>query len=132
MLVDKNILIKHRMDRANETLSEAKTAFENESYLLAANRVYYTAFYAVSALGLKSDFTTSKHGQLLGWFNQYFIKTGLIEKHFGEFYKSAFQMRQQSDYDDFVKFDKVIIEEKIKTASEFIDRISELINASSD
>ena len=75
MPVDKSILIKHRMDRANETLSEAKMAIENESYLLAANRVYYSAFYAVSALAIKNDFATSKHNQLLGWFNQNFIKT---------------------------------------------------------
>lgn len=127
MPVDKTVLIKHRMDRANETLSEAKTALKNRSYLLAANRVYYASFYAVSALGLKHGYTTSKHGQLLGWFNQYFIKTKLIEKHFGEFYKNAFQMRQQSDYDDFVEFDKESIEEKIKLATEFIDRISELL-----
>ena len=98
MLDDKFILIKHRIDRAKETLSEAKTAFENESYLLAANRVYYASLYAVSALGLKNGYSTSKHGQLLGWFNQYFIKTKLIEKPYGEFYKNAFQMRQQSDY----------------------------------
>ena len=115
------------MDRANETLAEAKMAFENESYLLAANRVYYSAFYTVSALAIKNNFSTSKHGQLLGWFNQYFIKTKIIEKHFGEFYKNVFQMRQQSDYDDFVEIDKASIEEKFRTAMEFIDRVSELL-----
>lgn len=127
MPVDKAVLIKHRIERANETLSEAKTASQNGSYLLAANRIYYASFYAVSALGLKQGYSTSKHGQLLGWFNQYFIKTKLIEKNYGEFYQNAFQMRQQSDYDDFVEFAKESIDEKIKLASEFIDRISKLL-----
>jgi len=127
MPVDKDVLIKHRIERANETLSEAKTATQNGSYLLAANRIYYASFYAVSALGLKQGYSTSKHGQLLGWFNQYFIKPKLIEKNYGEFYQNAFQMRQQSDYDDFVEFAKESIDEKIKLASEFIDRISKLL-----
>lgn len=127
MPVDKAVLIKHRIERANETLSEAKTASQNGSYLLAANRIYYASFYAVSALGLKQGYSTSKHGQLLGWFNQHFIKTKLIEKNYGEFYQNAFQMRQQSDYDDFVEFAKESIDEKIKLASEFIDRISKLL-----
>ncbi|MDP2364184.1 MAG: HEPN domain-containing protein, partial [Ignavibacteria bacterium] len=126
--VDKTVLIKHRMDRAEETLSEARTSFENESFLLAANRVYYSAFYAVSALAIKNNFSTSKHGQLLGWFNQYYIKTGMIEKPLGKFYLDAFELRQESDYEDFFKIDKTSIEEKIKTASEFIDRISAILN----
>ena len=129
MPVDKDVLIKHRMDRANETLAEAKTASQNGSYLLAANRIYYASFYAVSALGLKQGYSTSKHGQLLGWFNQYFIKTKLIEKHYGEFYQNAFQMRQQSDYDDFVEFAKESIDEKIKLASEFIKEITKVIDS---
>lgn len=129
MSVDKSSLIKYRINRANETLEEAELVFKNDKLLLAANRIYYSAFYAVSALALKKDFKSSKHGQLLGWFNQNFVKNGLIEKRLGEFYTNAFQMRQRTDYDDFVEFDKESIDEKLETAKEFIDKISELINS---
>ncbi len=127
MQVDKSTLIQYRMKRSSETLDEAKLAAENDRLLLAANRIYYSAFYSVSALGIKNDFITTKHGQLLGWFNQNFVKSELIEKRLGEFYRNAFQMRQRSDYDDFVEFDKESIDEKLKIASEFIDKISELL-----
>src|SRR5690606_29104884 len=127
MQVDKSTLIQYRMKRSSETLDEAKLAAENDRLLLAANRIYYSAFYAVSALGIKNDFITTKHGQLLGWFNQNFVKSELVEKRLGEFYRNAFQMRQRSDYDDFIEFDKESINEKLKIASAFIDKISELL-----
>ncbi len=127
MQVDKSTLIQYRIKRAGETLDEAKLVAKNERLLLAANRIYYSAFYAVSSLAIKNDFITTKHGQLLGWFNQNFVKNKLVEKRLGEFYRNAFQMRQRSDYDDFVEFDKESIDDKLKLASEFIDKISNLL-----
>lgn len=44
----------------------------------ALNRLYYAIFYAVAALAQKFNFITSKHSQLLGWFNREFIKTGKL------------------------------------------------------
>jgi len=129
MQVDKSTLIQYRMKRASETLDEAKLVAKNDRLLLAANRIYYSAFYAVSALEIKNDFITTKHGQLLGWFNQNFVKSKLVEKRLGEFYRNAFQMRQRSDYDDFVEFDKESIDEKFKLASEFINKVQEIIDS---
>jgi uncharacterized protein (UPF0332 family) len=127
MLVDKIELINYRLNRASETLEEAKISIENKRYLLAANRIYYASFYAVSALAIKHEFKTSKHAQLLSWFNKNFVKNGIVEKRLGKFYLDAFEMRQESDYEDFVVIDKTSVDEKLKIASEFIDRISELV-----
>ncbi len=127
MQADKNELIKYRLNRARETLEEAKISIENKRYLLAANRIYYASFYAVSALATKQELKTSKHAQLLSWFNKTFVKTEIIEKRLGKFYLDAFEMRQESDYEDFVVIDKTSIDEKFKLASEFIDKISELL-----
>lgn len=129
MPVDKSALITHRLNRAKETLEEAKFSIDNERFLLAANRIYYAVFYAVSALGLKNNFTTSKHSQLLSWFNKNYIKTEIIGKRLGKFYLDAFEMRQESDYEDFVEIDKKTIDEKFKLASEFINKISDILNS---
>lgn len=67
-------LIKYRINRAEETLDEVNLAIENGRLHLAANRIYYAAFYIVSALALKRGFKTSKHSQLLSWFNKEFVK----------------------------------------------------------
>jgi len=127
MQVDKGELIKYRLNRASETLEEAKLSIEKKRYLLAANRIYYASFYAVSALAINHGFKTSKHAQLLSWFNKNFVKNGIVEKRLGKFYLDAFELRQESDYEDFVVIDKTSIDEKLKLASEFIDKISELL-----
>lgn len=127
MQVDRNELVNYRLSRAKETLEEAKISIENERYLLAANRIYYASYYAVSALAIKHEFKTSKHAQLLSWFNKNFVKNEIVEKRLGKFYLDAFELRQESDYEDFVVMDKNSVDEKLKLAAEFIDKISGLL-----
>jgi len=129
MPVDIGALIKYRINRAEETLDEVKLAIENNRLHLAANRIYYSVFYIVSALALKKGFKTFKHSQLLSWFNKEFVKKELIDKNLGKFYLDAYEMRQEGDYDDLVSFELKYIEDKFVLAKEFIKRIKEIINS---
>ncbi len=72
---------------------------------LAYNRIYYSIYYVVSALALKNDFSSSKHSNLLGWFNKNYIITGKVSKELGKIYNKAFETRQESDYEDMVTFE---------------------------
>ena len=74
---DKIILINHRINKSHLTIDDAKFSIENNKISIALNRIYYAIFYIVSALSLIYDFSTSKHKQLLGWFNKNFIYTGI-------------------------------------------------------
>jgi len=66
---------------------------------MAINRIYYGVFYALLALALLNNFKTSKHMQLIGWFNKNFIYTGIFPNHFGKIVKKTYDMRANSDYD---------------------------------
>lgn len=55
-------------------------------------------FYAVLALGLFHQFETSKHMQLMGWFNKNYIRTGIFPSEIGSYLKTAFETRTNSDY----------------------------------
>ena len=70
MAYDKAELIQHRLARSKESAEDAKLALENDRLNNAENRIYYAIFYSVSALAIMSDYTTSKHFQLMGWFNK--------------------------------------------------------------
>jgi len=61
-------------------------------------------YYSLTALALKHKFETSKHTQLIGWFNKNFISTKIIEPKFGKILRNAFQNRTKGDYDAFIKF----------------------------
>jgi uncharacterized protein (UPF0332 family) len=75
---DKNQLIRYRLEQAKRTIDDVTLLIEHQRYTAAVNRIYYGMFYSLLALGLKYDFETSKHLQLLGWFNKEFIKSKKI------------------------------------------------------
>ncbi len=67
---DKNELINYRIEQAKETFSVIDLLIENDKYPAAFNRIYYGIFYSLLALALKFGFESSKHQQLIGWFNR--------------------------------------------------------------
>ena len=76
---DKFELIKYRLDEAKDTIEDVQLLISNDRLRASINRIYYGMFYSLLALGLKFDFETSKHQQLIGWFNKNFIHEGLID-----------------------------------------------------
>ena len=95
-------LIKYRFQRAQETLDEATVMLETEHLYGASNRVYYACFYAVSALLMTKNLSSSKHAGVMGLFNRHFIKEKLLSVELGKFYSRVFDSRQQSDYGDVI------------------------------
>lgn len=78
-------LIKYRLEQARETIDVVDLLIRNDKLSTAVNRIYYGMFYSLLALALQFNFETSKHQQLIGWFNREFIRSGLIEKNMEEF-----------------------------------------------
>jgi uncharacterized protein (UPF0332 family) len=66
-------LIDYRFNQARETLELARFLADQGKLAVAVNRIYYGMFYALGALALKHRFETSKHAQLIGWFNKNFV-----------------------------------------------------------
>jgi uncharacterized protein (UPF0332 family) len=68
----------------------------------AINRGYYAMFYAGLALLASRMLGTSKHSGVIGLFGEHFIKTGQFSPEAGRHLRSAFDLRQKSDYrEDF-------------------------------
>ncbi|RZD17478.1 MAG: HEPN domain-containing protein [Candidatus Acididesulfobacter diazotrophicus] len=123
---EKEALIKYRMDRANETIVEAKQAYESGHLNLAVNRIYYACFYSAEALMLTRDFSTNNHGRLKGEFNKVFVHSGLIDKKYFATLDTAFKDRQNGDYGDFVKFNKEAVKSSLEKAEEFVTLINNI------
>ncbi|MFP4586330.1 MAG: HEPN domain-containing protein, partial [Desulfococcaceae bacterium] len=100
---------------------------ENEMFAVAVNRIYYGMFFALSALALKHQFSTSKHGQLIGWFNKNFVKEGKVKKRIGHLIRMAFDSRSASDYDDWVEFSQEEVVVLFEGMKEFIQEMERLI-----
>jgi uncharacterized protein (UPF0332 family) len=125
---DKQALINYRIYKAKETVYDAKLALDNDRFANALNRIYYSIFYIVSALAVKHDFSTSKHKQLMGWFNFNFVKDGIVNVDLWDTYKNCFENRQESNYDDFVEFEKSDVKRYYEEMMVFVSEIEKIIN----
>ncbi len=70
---DRQELIKYRLEQAKETIDDVEILLQFDKIRSAISRIYYGMFYSLLALGIKFQFETSKHQQLIGWFNKNFI-----------------------------------------------------------
>lgn len=118
-------LAKYRLEKAKNTLLDAKKYFENATLNSTVNRIYYAMFYAVNALLITSGLSSSKHSGVRALFNREFVNKGLIEVHLGKFYSDMLDNRQEGDYKDFVEFEKEDVREWLRKAEEFISKIEE-------
>ena len=120
---EKIILIKYRLERADESLKAAQIMLKNDMFTSAMNRIYYSMFYSIQALLVISETAFSKHGQIKGFFNREFIKTGIFPKDFGRLFNTVFEYRQKFDYVDLIIPEKELISDSIIIAKRFNDRI---------
>lgn len=123
-------LIKYRLEQARDTIDVVDLLIKNDKLSSAINRIYYGMFYSLLALALQFNFETSKHQQLIGWFNKEFIRTGLIEKEFGRILRDAFENRTSGDYDSFVIFEQTEVLLLFSDMKSFIEQIEVFISVS--
>lgn len=79
------------------------------------------------ALSLKYGFKTSKHNQLIGWFNKEFVKTRKVNSEIGKIIHRAYKNRSDGDYGVFIHFEKEKVLLRYKEMKVFITEIEKLL-----
>ena len=125
---DRQTLIDFRLEQANEAIKDVELLLTHKRFRTSTNRIYYGMFYSVMALALKYQFTTSKHAQLIGWFNKEFIHSEKIDKNFGKIISKAFTKRTKGDYDTFFDIDEDECIEMFEEMKAFISEIEKYIS----
>jgi uncharacterized protein (UPF0332 family) len=115
--------VKYRFLRAEETLEEALILADNGRWNAVINRLYYSCFYAVTALLLKNNIETQTHDGARIQFGLLFIKTGIIDKSHGKVFTKLFDYRQKGDYGDLFDYDEKITNPLIEQVKSFLDEI---------
>ena len=127
----KDIIPNLEIEKAKNALDEAKILFDSEKYYGAANRSYYAAFHAMSALLIYDGYSMKKHSGVISKFRELYIKTGIFETEVSEMIAALFNIRTECDYDTFYVVAKADVEEQIKNAElilELIEKRLEVIN----
>lgn len=95
-------LIAYRLQRARESLEDARILADAKRWNPCVNRLYYACFYAVSALLAQEGLSSSKHSGVRSLFNQHFVKTNVIAARTAWIFNDLFERCQEGDYVDFV------------------------------
>lgn len=129
---DRIDLIEYRLAEAKDTQDDVELLISHDRLRAAINRIYYSMFYSLLALGLKYEFETSKHAQLIGWFNKTFINEGRIDPKYGKIINKAFNRRTKGDYDSYIEFDIETVKEMYEEMIEFNQAIDKFIHSNTD
>ncbi len=124
---DRQELIEHYVEKAQNTIEDIKFFIENEKLLVAINRIYYGIFYMLSALAIKHQMITSKHTQLIGWFNKNFVKENKIDRKYAKYIQEAFEKRMKSDYEVLANFSTNDVSDLFEKMQETVHEINKLL-----
>lgn len=122
-------MIRYRVERASETLEEARILLAEEHLNTAVNRIYYACFYVVSALLLTEGHSSARHSGLRALFDQHWVKKGRVSVELGRLYRTLFVNRQKADYADFVEYGIDEVAHWLAEAERFVQTLGELVEA---
>ncbi len=111
---------------AHQALRTARLTLEHEDYITTVNRAYYAIFYGANALLAIKGLERSKHSGVIAAFRQHFIKTGIMETEYSDFYGAAMEDRHAGDY-GLVALSNEVAARDLRRAELFVARIEQLL-----
>ena len=121
-------LVKYRLEKSSEELQNAKIALENKLFRASVSASYYAMFHSARALLAKNGLSSKSHSGLIAVFSQNFIKPGTVEKNIGRLLTDAYNLRIESDYEDFFYLEYDEAKEAVDDAIIFVEYIKNCIN----
>ena len=119
--------INYRISKSIEIFEDAELLAKNERWNSCVNRLYYSSYYLASALLYKNNIKVKTHNGIKTQLFLNYVKTGKINKEVGKSYSHLFDWRQETDYADFVEFDRETIEPLLQEVKELNIALTELI-----
>lgn len=126
---EKTALSHVRIENAEECLSAAKGLYEIGSYKSAANRSYYAVFHAMRAVLALDGIDMKHHSGIISEFRRLYIKTKIFDSGLSTIISALFDIRTDSDYDDFYVISKEEVKEQINNAEHFLSEIQKYLSS---
>jgi uncharacterized protein (UPF0332 family) len=95
---ERKIIVGLEIEKSRRTFSEIGILRQAGLWDNIANRLYYSAFHAVSALLINDGHPVGTHQGAVVMLHQHYVKTGILPKEDGAFYSQLQSLRERSDY----------------------------------
>jgi uncharacterized protein (UPF0332 family) len=120
-------VVLYRLQRARQTLEDARLLANASRWNPCVNRLYYACFYAGSGLLLQDGLSSSKHTGVRSLFTRHYVRTGKVPKDLAPIYNDLCERRQEGDYMDFVDFEEAQVRPWLDRVEQFIDHLASLV-----
>ena len=119
-------VVAYRIERAFSALEQAKANVRMNYLEVTANRLYYAAYYAVSALLISYEIQAHSHDGNIQQFGLHFVKTGIVSRDMAKFLRQLFTMRLTGDYSDRFDLTAEDVLTKVQPTEVFVTTITNL------
>lgn len=124
---ERAILVALESEKADKLIAEAEQIATLQLWDAVANRLYYAAFHAVSALLIENKHAVNTHRGTVITFGNFFVKTGIVSKEDGKLYSQLQSMRESGDYNCYIEATETEIRPKIAETKAFVATIQSLL-----
>ena len=84
-------------------------------------------FFSAEALLLIKDLSAKTHSGVLFLLNEYFVKTGEVDRNYFEMIRKSKETRENGDYDAFYEATENEAKISIENAKKFVDKIKDIL-----
>jgi len=121
-------IIKEEIDKAEKRLKAAEVLLEKDMVEDAANRIYYSVFYAAKAMLNSLGYDAKTHSGLISEFGLRIVKPRKADKKLGAILRKTFELRESADYSLAAIIEKEEVEELMKGAKEFLKEAKNFVS----
>lgn len=126
-LEERTDLVTYRLEKAIKTIEEVKGVGNLGYWSLAANRLYYAAYYASVALLIHNGIEATTHRGVIRMIGSTFVTKHVLTIEDSKLLGRLFTMRQSGDYEDMFDWEEDDVMPLIPRVENYIHRITELI-----
>ena len=124
---EREAIISYRLEKAAKTLKEVRDIGALGYWTLAANRLYYAAYYASGALLIKHGIDASTHRGVIRMISSSFVKNGILPIEDSKLLGRLYTMRQTGDYEDLFDWEESDVRPLISLVEKYISRITAIV-----
>lgn len=121
---ERNAVVTYRLEKAMRALEQAKLNIPLKSWEVIANRFYYAAYYAVSALLIANGYYVKGHDSIVRMFGLHFVKTGKFSREQGKLYNKLYTLRLTGDYNDHYNLEEEDVIPLVEETEKLIKDVS--------
>ncbi|MBQ4474856.1 MAG: HEPN domain-containing protein [Bacteroidales bacterium] len=124
---ERRIVVGMELEKADRIFAEYEVLQKAGFWSTLVNRLYYSAFHAVSALLINDGYEVGTHKGAVIRFQQYYVKTGKFSVEDGRFYSQLQTMRESADYNCSYEVTEEEVISRIEPVRLLIDKIKQYI-----